>query len=156
MLGDNWESTVIFFTIYFQFVTSAMVFSFGSAFRRPVVFNYRLLVNCSLASPPTPFLNQGLGFLSQTNHSNHKVTYSNCLLDALLTQGSLLLCCACVQGAWTAIITLMSFVLLLPHSSFTHLWHVASEDFNGPNSTSPVWIQYQVIPMQYTLVSCLP
>jgi hypothetical protein len=89
VLGDNWESTVIFFTIYFQFITSAMVFSFGSAFRRPVVFNYRLL------------------------------------------------------GAWTAIITLMSFVLLLPHSSFTHLWHVASEDFNGPNSTSPVWIQYQ-------------
>jgi len=37
----------------------------------------------------------------------------------------------------------ISLAILLPHSSYTHLWHVASEEFNGPNTTSPVWIAYQ-------------
>lgn len=49
-LGDNWESTVIFFTIYCQFITSAFVFTIGSMFRRAACRNYLLLVrlSCSL------------------------------------------------------------------------------------------------------------
>ena len=38
-LSDNVESTVIFFVIYFQFITASLVFTFGSTFRRPVYFN---------------------------------------------------------------------------------------------------------------------
>ncbi|XP_024527352.1 probable cation-transporting ATPase 13A4 [Selaginella moellendorffii] len=44
-LGDNWESTVLFFTMYFQFITSAFVFSFGSKFRKTVFKNFSLMVS---------------------------------------------------------------------------------------------------------------
>jgi len=88
-LGDNWESTVVFFTAFFQFVASSVVFSFGSQFRQTVFRNYLLMVS------------------------------------------------------WASIFVVISLAILLPHSSFTHLWHVASEEFNGPNTTSPVWITYQ-------------
>eukprot|EP00249_Psilotum_nudum_P025155 c29394_g1_i2 orf=541-4356(-) len=88
-LGDNWESTVLFFTMYLQFITSAVAFSFGFIFRKHI-FHNRLLVGC-----------------------------------------------------YGGIILLMSLVLLLPSSGFTALWHVASEQFNRPNTTSPVWIAYQ-------------
>eukprot|EP00249_Psilotum_nudum_P025156 c29394_g1_i3 orf=75-833(-) len=88
-LGDNWESTVLFFTMYLQFITSAVAFSFGFIFRKHI-FHNRLLVGC-----------------------------------------------------YGGIILLMSLVLLLPSSGFTALWHVASEQFNRPNTTSPVWTAYQ-------------
>ena len=35
-------------------------------------------------------------------------------------------------------------VLLLPPSRLTALWHVASEAYNSPGTTSPVWQAYQV------------
>lgn len=88
-LGDNWETTVTFFTIYFQFITSSVVFTFGSTFRQPVFRNYLLMVS------------------------------------------------------WLCIYVTMSLVLLLPHLSFTHLWQVDREEFNGPNATSPVLAAYQ-------------
>lgn len=88
-LGDNWESTIIAFGIFSQFIASSVIFTFGSQFRRPVYRNYFLIF------------------------------------------------------AWAAIFTAISLALLLPHSSFTHLWHVASEQFNQPNATSPVWKAYQ-------------
>eukprot|EP00250_Pteridium_aquilinum_P014895 c22269_g1_i1 orf=370-4158(-) len=43
-LGDNWESTVLFFTMYFQFITSAFVFTFGSIFRKNVFHNWVLMI----------------------------------------------------------------------------------------------------------------
>ncbi|MCO5592424.1 hypothetical protein L7F22_046427 [Adiantum nelumboides] len=88
-LGDNWESTVLFFTMYFQFITCAFVFTFGSSFRKNVFCNWVIMVS----------------------------------------YGSLMI--------------LMSLVLLLPSSGFTSLWHVASEQFNKVNSSSPVWSTYQ-------------
>ncbi|KAI5068179.1 hypothetical protein GOP47_0016524 [Adiantum capillus-veneris] len=88
-LGDNWESTVLFFTMYFQFITCAFVFTFGSSFRKSVFLNWVIMVS----------------------------------------YGSLMI--------------LMSLVLLLPPSGFTNLWHVASEQFNKVNSSSPVWSSYQ-------------
>ncbi|MCO5602078.1 hypothetical protein L7F22_056205 [Adiantum nelumboides] len=88
-LGDNWESTVLFFTMYFQFITSAFVFTFGSSFRKSVFQNKSIMVS----------------------------------------YGSLMI--------------LMSLLLLLPPSGFTSLWHVASEQFNNVNSSSPIWTAYQ-------------
>lgn len=44
-LGDNWESTVIFFVMFFQFITSAFVFTFGSVFRENVFKNWFLMVS---------------------------------------------------------------------------------------------------------------
>lgn len=46
-LSDNVESTVIFFIIYFQFITAALIFTFGSTFRRPVYFNVLTVVRSS-------------------------------------------------------------------------------------------------------------
>ncbi|KAH9540758.1 hypothetical protein CY35_14G023000 [Sphagnum magellanicum] len=88
-LADNWESTVIFFVMYFQFITSAFVYTFGSVFRKSVFLNWVLMVS----------------------------------------YGGLLM--------------FMSVILLLPANAFTSLWHVASEQFNRPNPSSPVWIEYQ-------------
>ena len=42
-LGDNWEATVLFFCTLFQFITSAVVFSFGSGFTRNVTRNWALM-----------------------------------------------------------------------------------------------------------------
>lgn len=88
-LGDNWESTVLFFTMYFQFITSSFVFTFGSIFRKSVFHNWVIVI------------------------------------------------------CYGSLMVLMSLLLLLPHSSFTSLWHVASEEFNKVDSSSPVWIAYQ-------------
>lgn len=38
-LGDSWETSVLFIVVYSQFVTSAIVFSFGHKFRKPVYEN---------------------------------------------------------------------------------------------------------------------
>lgn len=88
-LGDNWESTVLFFTMYFQFITSAFVFTFGSIFRKSIFHNWVIVI------------------------------------------------------CYGSLMVLMSFVLLLPPSGFTSLWHVASEQFNKVDSSSPVWVAYQ-------------
>ncbi|KAL3676685.1 hypothetical protein R1sor_026633 [Riccia sorocarpa] len=88
-LGDNWESTVLFFTMYMQYITSAFIFSFGSSFRKNVFFNYFLMV------------------------------------------------------AYWGLVIFVSVLLLLPHSQFTELWHVSSEQFNSPNPDNSVWSMYQ-------------
>ncbi len=49
-----------------------------------------------------------------------------------------------LQVSYGGLLMFMSFILLLPASAFTSLWHVASEQFNQPNPSSPVWIEYQV------------
>ena len=41
--------------------------------------------------------------------------------------------------------TLTTLLLLLPHSGFTHVWHIASEQFNSADDYSPVWEAYRVI-----------
>ncbi|KAH7415779.1 hypothetical protein KP509_14G060200 [Ceratopteris richardii] len=88
-LGDNWESTVLFFTMYFQFITSAFIFTFGSSFRKSVFYNWIIMV------------------------------------------------------CYGSLMVLMSVLLLLPPNGFTSLWHVASEQFNSANTSSPVWKLYQ-------------
>eukprot|EP00873_Tetraselmis_striata_P045781 jgi/Tetstr1/466045/TSEL_010632.t1 len=40
--GDNWESTGIYWTIYFQFITSAYIFGFGAQYKQFVVKNWVL------------------------------------------------------------------------------------------------------------------
>ena len=45
---------------------------------------------------------------------------------------------------YVALLALLSCVLLLPPSRLTALWHVASEAYNSPGTTSPVWQAYQV------------
>ncbi|CAM6091151.1 unnamed protein product [Calypogeia fissa] len=64
LLGDNWETTVIFFTLYLQFVTTAFSFTFGATFRRSVLWNYCLtgawativcVVSCVILLPSNGF-----------------------------------------------------------------------------------------------------
>lgn len=50
----------------------------------------------------------------------------------------------CVQGLWAGLMTLCSLLLLLPPCHFTHVWHMASEQFNAANDYSPVWEAYRV------------
>jgi hypothetical protein len=40
--GDNWESTYIFWPVFFFFSTSSLVFGFGGEFRKPVWTNWQL------------------------------------------------------------------------------------------------------------------
>nr|PNR41660.1 hypothetical protein PHYPA_019065 [Physcomitrium patens] len=109
-LGDNWESTVIFFVMFFQFITSAFVFTFGSVFRENVFKNWFLMVSVPNAGS---CCNIGVG---------RNIVF-------LVSYGGLLV--------------FMSVLLLLPFSGFTSYWHVASEQFNKLNSTSPVWMAFQ-------------
>jgi hypothetical protein len=44
---------------------------------------------------------------------------------------------SCVLFVITAV------ALLIDHNSFTDLWHVASYPFNGENTESPTWMEYQ-------------
>ena len=44
-LGDNWESTVLFFCTLFQLTTAGVIFSFGSSFSRVVVRNWFLILS---------------------------------------------------------------------------------------------------------------
>lgn len=39
---------------------------------------------------------------------------------------------------------LTTLLLLLPACHFTHVWHIASEQFNSINDYSPVWVSYRV------------
>ncbi|KAL0038469.1 hypothetical protein WJX77_007492 [Trebouxia sp. C0004] len=89
LLGDNWESSVLFFVVFYQYITCALVYSFGSSFRLGLLYNWAL------------------------------------------------------TGLWVALMTLTTLLLLLPHSGFTHVWHIASEQFNSANDYSPVWKSLQ-------------
>jgi hypothetical protein len=51
--------------------------------------------------------------------------------------------CYLLQVSYGGLLLFMSVILLLPANAFTSLWHVASEQFNRPNPSSPVWIEYQ-------------
>jgi cation-transporting ATPase 13A3/4/5 len=42
-LGDNWESTVLFFCTFFQLTFASVVFSFSASFSRPVARNWILV-----------------------------------------------------------------------------------------------------------------
>jgi len=42
--GDNWESTGIYWPIYFQFITSAYIFGFGAQYKKAVLFNWQLTI----------------------------------------------------------------------------------------------------------------
>ena len=76
-------------------------------------------------------------------HSSSLHTQVHTLLSALCV-------CDCkgkglpTQGLWVALMTLTTLLLLLPHSGFTHVWHIASEQFNGADDYSPVWEAYRV------------
>ncbi|DBA79899.1 TPA: hypothetical protein ACH3X1_008117 [Trebouxia sp. C0004] len=53
LLGDNWESSVLFFVVFYQYITCALVYSFGSSFRLGLLYNWALTVSITLA-PPAP------------------------------------------------------------------------------------------------------
>ena len=55
-LGDNWETTVIFCVVYSQFLTSGILFSFGSHWRQAVFYNWPLTIFWALAFAFTSFL----------------------------------------------------------------------------------------------------
>ena len=45
VLGDNWESTVLWVTVYFQYISCALVYSFGHTFRRALPSNFLVVVS---------------------------------------------------------------------------------------------------------------
>ena len=49
-----------------------------------------------------------------------------------------------MQGLWTGLMALTTLLLLLPPCHFTHVWHIASEQFNTDNDYSPVWESFRV------------
>lgn len=55
-LGDSWETSVLFVVVYSQFVTSAVIFSFGHKFRQPVYQNFALFGFWVLAYGFTSYL----------------------------------------------------------------------------------------------------
>ena len=56
LLGDNWETTVIFCVVYSQFLTSGMLFTLGSHWRKAVFYNWPLTLFYLLAFAFTSFL----------------------------------------------------------------------------------------------------
>ncbi|XP_063901419.1 polyamine-transporting ATPase 13A3-like [Zophobas morio] len=88
-MSDNWESTALYLAFYLNFITSALVFSFGSHFRSFVLKNIYLVLN------------------------------------------------------WLVLFVLTILLALLPPSSFTDAWHIASRKTNFPGTTQPVWRRYQ-------------
>ena len=51
-----------------------------------------------------------------------------------------------VMGTWIAGFTFLTLLLLLPECSLTRVFHIASENFNHPNATNPVWHDWQKMP----------
>lgn len=51
-----------------------------------------------------------------------------------------------LQAVWFALMVFTSFLLLLPPSGFTDVWHVASRAYNSPGTDTPAWQGYQVSP----------
>ncbi|KAL3158258.1 hypothetical protein ABBQ38_010509 [Trebouxia sp. C0009 RCD-2024] len=87
--GDNWECSVLFFVMYFQYITCALAYALGSTFRLSLFYNWA------------------------------------------------------VVGLWTGLMTMTTLLLLLRPCNFTHVWHIASEQFNSVNDNSPVWASYR-------------
>lgn len=50
--------------------------------------------------------------------------------------------------------TMTTLLLLLRPCNFTHVWHIASEQFNSVNDNSPVWASYRVSPFPLLSVLC--
>lgn len=50
VLGDNWESSVLFFVVFYQYITCALVYSFGSSFRLTLFYNWAVVVRHHLTS----------------------------------------------------------------------------------------------------------
>lgn len=44
LLGDNWESTAIYFQQFFAFIGAGLVYSFGTKFRQPFFRNYSFII----------------------------------------------------------------------------------------------------------------
>ena len=51
VLGDNWESSVLFFVVFYQYITCALIYSFGSSFRLGLFYNWAVTVSITLAHP---------------------------------------------------------------------------------------------------------
>ena len=47
--GDNWESSVLFFVMFYQYITCALAYSLGSTFRLSLLYNWAVVV-CPVAS----------------------------------------------------------------------------------------------------------
>ena len=59
-----------------------------------------------------------------------------------------------MQGLWTGLMALTTLLLLLPPCHFTHVWHIASEQFNSDNDSSPAWESYRVnLCLAYSMLS---
>ena len=56
LLGDNWETTVIYSVVYSQFLTSGMIYSFGAHWRKAVCRNWILTLFWVLMYAFTSFL----------------------------------------------------------------------------------------------------
>lgn len=48
--GDNWESSVLFFVMFYQYITCALAYSVGSTFRLSLLYNWAVVV-CPVAPP---------------------------------------------------------------------------------------------------------
>lgn len=46
--GDNWESSVLFFVVFYQYITCALAYSMGSTFRLSLLYNWAVVV-CPVA-----------------------------------------------------------------------------------------------------------
>ena len=64
VLGDNWESSVLFFVVFYQYITCALVYSFGSSFRLGLFYNWAVTVSIILA-PPAPLLSPSIRVLAE-------------------------------------------------------------------------------------------
>ena len=57
--GDNWESSVLFFVMFYQYITCALAYSFGSTFRLSFLYNWAVVVSflpcpCPALALPLP------------------------------------------------------------------------------------------------------
>lgn len=52
--GDNWECSVLFFVMYFQYITCALAYALGSTFRLSLFYNWAVVV--SHPASPLPLL----------------------------------------------------------------------------------------------------
>lgn len=50
--GDNWECSVLFFVMYFQYITCALAYALGSTFRLSLLYNWAVVVS----QPASPLL----------------------------------------------------------------------------------------------------
>jgi len=48
LMGDNWESTILFFCFHFQLITASLSYSFGGRYRQPVWRNPVLMIGSTV------------------------------------------------------------------------------------------------------------